>query len=212
MNRTPKILAGSGFVLLLVFLNAQCQSVGSDPVVLIAAPRAKLDKVVMGYYASWKRVEFDHTKINYRYLTHIAESFTKPDSEGNLVVDPEFVYPELIATAHANGVRVIMSIGGWGNCEGFPGMAATPETRSRFIGQVVEFCQTNRYDGVDIDWEFVSNPQEQLDFVLFIKELSAALRGDPWFHRSAGGRPKRVGADPVRHPGRRGRRHDQTPG
>ncbi len=69
-----------------------------------------------------------------------------------------------------------MSIGGWGNCEGFPGMAATAETRTRFIGEVVEFCLNHHYDGVDIDWEFVSSPQEQANFVFFIKELSAALK------------------------------------
>jgi chitinase len=34
----------------------------------------------------------------------------------------------------------------------------------------------NAYDGVDIDWEFVSSPTERTDFVLFIQELSAALK------------------------------------
>jgi len=176
MKRTSAIILLSGFILIAVLANVQCHGVRVDAEADSALSPIKMDKVVMGYYATWKRAEFDHTKINYRYLTHIAESFTMPDSQGNLVVPPEFIYPELIETAHANGVKVIMSIGGWGNCEGFPGMAATPETRMRFIGQVVEFCQKNHYDGVDIDWEFVSTPQDQLNFVLFINELSTALK------------------------------------
>jgi GH18 family chitinase len=176
MKRTSIIILLSGLILIAVLANAQCQGIRINAETDSASPPIKLDKVVMGYYATWKRAEFDHTKINYRYLTHIAESFTMPDSEGNLVVEPEFIYPELIDTAHVNGVKVIMSIGGWGNCEGFPGMAATPETRTRFITQVLEFCQKYHYDGVDIDWEFVSTPQDQLNFVLFIKELSTALK------------------------------------
>jgi chitinase len=137
---------------------------------------AGLAKVVMGYYPSWKKAEFNHTKVHYENLTHIMHAFTKPDAEGNLIVGPEYVYPELVAMAHARGVKVIMSIGGSGNCDGFAPTAADPAKRERFIGQIVGFCKTNGYDGADIDWEFVSNPEEQRNFVLLVKELSARLK------------------------------------
>jgi chitinase len=135
-----------------------------------------LSKVVIGYYPSWEKDTFDSSKIQYKYLTHLAHAFTKPDSEGNLIVEDDYVYPELVETAHANNVKVIMSIGGWENCEGFPGMASTAANRERFINQVIEFCLTNNYDGVDIDWEYPSNPEEKQDFVYLAKELSAALK------------------------------------
>ena len=134
------------------------------------------NKVVMGYYASWTRPEFDHTKVAYGYLTHIAHAFAWPDAEGNLVVPPRFLYPELNAAAHAHGVKMIVSLGGWDNSAGFPGMSSTAGTRARFIGQVVDFCEANGYDGVDVDWEFVSNVEEKADFVLFIESLAAALK------------------------------------
>lgn len=130
----------------------------------------------MGYYRPSLRAEFDHTKIAYEYLTHIAMAFAWPDASGNLVVPPDYLYPELNAAAHANGVKVIASLGGWGNCAGFPGMASTAGNRARFIGQLVEFCRINAYDGVDIDWEFVSNDTEKADFTLFIEALGAALK------------------------------------
>jgi chitinase len=139
-------------------------------------PSVSLTKVVMGYYPSWMKTEFGVTNLKFDYLTHIAHAFTKPDSSGNLVVDPDYRYPELVAEAHRRGVKVVMSIGGWGNCEGFPGMAALPATRTKFIGQVRDFLKANSYDGVDIDWEFVSNPAERQDFVSFIKELSQTLK------------------------------------
>jgi len=130
----------------------------------------------MGYYPAWSKADFGYTKLRFEYLTHIAHAFTKPDAAGNLVVDPDYLYPDLVAEAHRRGVKMIMSVGGWENCEGFPGMVALPTTRAKFIGQVLDFLKTNSYDGVDIDWEFVSNPTEQRDFGFFIKELSEALK------------------------------------
>lgn len=137
---------------------------------------SKPNRIVMGYYASWKAAGFDRTKIAYRYLTHIAHAFAWPDSAGNLVVPPGFLDPALNKAAHANGVKMILSLGGWGNCAGFPGMSSTAANRARFAGQAVDFCKANAYDGVDIDWEFVSSDEEKANFGLFIEALRAALK------------------------------------
>ena len=102
---------------------------------------ARPNKVVLGYYVSSKKAEFDHTKIAYKNLTHIAHAFAWPDSSGNLVVPAGFLYPALNAAAHASGVKMIVSLGGWGNCGGFPGMSSTAANRARFIGQLVDFCE-----------------------------------------------------------------------
>ncbi len=99
-----------------------------------------------------------------------------PTPRGTSSWPPDYVYPELVAAAHARGVKVDMSIGGWGNCDGFAPTAADPAKRQRFIDQVVDFCLTNGYDGVDIDWEFVTGPEQREDFTAFIKELSARLK------------------------------------
>lgn len=139
-------------------------------------PGSKPAKVVIGYYPSWNQNSFDHTRVKYQYLTHLAHAFCKPDSSGNLIVPEDFIYPELVQTAHKNAVKVLLSMGGWGNCEGFPGMASSAQNRRNFIKQTIKFCRSNGYDGVDIDWEYVSNPREQKDFVKFIKAFSTALR------------------------------------
>jgi chitinase len=163
-----KIILG----LMVIFSLLTC----GDLTINTSPEEENLSKVVIGYYASWEKDTFDFSKIQYKYLTHLAHAFTKPDSEGNLIVEDDYVYPELVETAHLNNVKVIMSIGGWGNCEGFPGMASTAANRESFINQVIEFCLTNNYDGVDIDWEYPSNPEEKQSFVSLAKELSAALK------------------------------------
>ncbi len=140
----------------------------------------RVTKIIMGYYPGWKKSEFSHSLIDFASLTHLAHAFTRPDSEGNLVIDQNYLYPELVSAAHSYSVKVIMSIGGWGNCQGFPPTAASPEKRSRFIGQIVDFCRENNYDGVDLDWEFVSGEQEKQNFSDLVRELSTALRAmDP---------------------------------
>lgn len=165
--RSP-VLRAVPAVLLIAFASCQVAQVPEEP--------SRPDRVVMGYYTSWTKAEFDHTQIEYKYLTHIAHAFAWPDSSGNLVVPADLLYPELNAAAHAAGVKMILSLGGWGNCAGFPGMSATAANRSRFIGQLVDFCQAHAYDGVDIDWEFVANETEKADFSLFVEALAAAFR------------------------------------
>jgi len=165
-------LRGAPFALALagLIVTAACE------VEQVPAPPSRPNKVVMGYYRTSNREVLDHTGIEYQYLTHIAHAFAWPDAAGNLVVPSGFLYPELNAAAHAAGVKMIVSLGGWGNCAGFPGMASTAANRARFIGQIVDFCKARAYDGVDIDWEFVSNETEKADFTLFIEALAAALK------------------------------------
>ncbi|MGB9764999.1 MAG: glycoside hydrolase family 18 protein [Candidatus Saccharicenans sp.] len=193
-SRASKMIINRGYfrlwlvllVLMLTILSACAQTVrkttGREFVQKErkVSPSASPTKVIMGYYPAWKRADFPYTLIDFKTLTHLAEAFTRPDNEGNLIVDENYLYPELIAAAHNNGVKVIMSIGGWGNCDGFPPTVASVEKRTRFITQVVSFCKQNGYDGVDLDWEYVSNEEQRENFSSLVKELSAALKAqDP---------------------------------
>jgi chitinase len=159
-------------LVMLVLLNGRFPQSSIAP--FKAGPESS--RIVIGYYPSWKKTEFDHTRIDYSSLTHIAQAFAWPDGEGNLVIPEDYLYPELVQTAHENRVRIMMSIGGWGNCEGFPAMVSRDATRQRFIDQVIDFCLSHEYDGVDLDWEFIQNSEEQKNFVLLMKELSSALK------------------------------------
>ncbi len=170
-RRTIFPAAGLAFALAAVILAAFACEVAQVP----AGP-VKPGKVVMGYYRSDNKADYPQTAIDFAFLTHIAHAFAWPDSAGNLVVPDGFLYPELNAAAHANGVKMIVSLGGWGNCAGFPGMAATAENRSRFTRALVDFCRANAYDGADLDWEFVSDDQQKADFSLLVETLSAAFK------------------------------------
>ena len=133
-------------------------------------------KLVVGYFPFWKSDDFNYASINYAALTHLAHAFVWPDAEGNLFVDEDFLIPEMNREAHLNGVKMILSVGGAGSySDAFAEMASSPEKRSRFIDQLVNFCSEFEYDGIDLDWEFIENDYQGENFVYLVEELWKAV-------------------------------------
>jgi chitinase len=89
-------------------------------------------------------------------------------------MDSSFIYPELIYTAHLHGVKVIVSLGGWGRDKGFGPMAAGAQARKRFVENLTDFCIRNGYDGADLDWEYPLQKDRE-NFVRLISELRQAF-------------------------------------
>ncbi|MBP5550526.1 MAG: Ig-like domain-containing protein [Bacilli bacterium] len=87
-----------------------------------------------------------------------------------------------ITRAHSYGVRVCMSIGGWG-ADGFSQSCASEETRAIFIASIIEAVQKYGYDGVDLDWEYptsrsagiAATTKDKANFTALCRELRAAL-------------------------------------
>ncbi|MFA3784048.1 glycosyl hydrolase family 18 protein [Melioribacteraceae bacterium 4301-Me] len=130
-------------------------------------------KIVVGYYYANYSV-YPYTAIEYNKLTHIAHAFVKPNADGSLSMDSWFLYPELVAAAHQHGIKIVVALGGWGNSDGFSPMVANPLTRAAFVSNIIDFCLTNDYDGIDIDWEYPT-ASDRSNFVSLVKELREAL-------------------------------------
>jgi chitinase len=122
---------------------------------------------VIGYYSSWKWNSGERSlapiDIPYEKLTIINYAFFVPQPDGTvlgkdtlgdrhlLLGSPEST---LVSLAHRQGVRVLVSIGGWEDSENFPEIAASAATRRRFAGSCIAALRTYGFDGVDIDWEY----------------------------------------------------------
>lgn len=137
---------------------------------------------VIGYlYDKQANIE----KLPYEYLTDINYSFAlpTPDSTGNIMPVP---FPDtltrLVATAHAHGVKVFISIGGWdlgdggGNDTRYEVLAASQPTRTTFVNSAMGLVRKFNLDGIDIDWEYPQTIEpSSTNFVLLMKQLSDSL-------------------------------------
>jgi GH18 family chitinase len=155
---------------------------------------------VIGYLPA-SRV--DTGRIPFSYLTSINYAFgiPTPDGSGALMPIPRpDTLHALVTAAHAHGVEVFISVGGWslgdggGNDTRYEVLASTAASRTRFCASVMNVVRTFQLDGADIDWEY-PDPVEpsSSNYVLLMGELKDSLhaagkllttavvsRGDRW--------------------------------
>ena len=147
---------------------------------------------VVAYYGSWSGASsyYPYTKLDFSQVTHIAQAFVYPNTNGTLDTTSDFsYYPQLVQAAHAHGVKVIISFGGSGSAN-FGTMTGNSVSRSNFVANVTTFCLTNNYDGADIDWEAPGNSTQKLNFTLLIQQLRASFNAvNPSWTLSAAVKP-----------------------
>ncbi len=115
----------------------------------------------MGYYASWAPDQYPISEIEWSGLTHIAMAFYLPNQDGSMTLaggNPQLA-TDLIAAAHAHGVKAIASIGGSDTQSGFQAATASG-TVAKFASNLVSLLTTTGYDGIDIDWEPMDKSDE----------------------------------------------------
>ena len=84
---------------------------------------------------------------------------------------------ELTGEAHKAGVKVLLSLGGWGWDKQFASIVSKPEAEDRYVKGVMEIVDGFDYDGIDLDWEYPDTKEEVVGFERltrrFRKELDA---------------------------------------
>lgn len=115
--------------------------------------------------------------IPYEELTHINYSFLTPNADGTLnPINNEWKLQQIVSAAHAHGVRVSISVGGWGWDKQFEQLAAAPEARRAFVRNLKTFVEQYQLDGTDIDWEYPDAGASSQNFLALIQELRGALQ------------------------------------
>ena len=130
---------------------------------------------VVGYMPSWAGAV---NQVQYSKLTHINYAFVIPTSSGGLgAIDNIPKLQSLVSTAHANGVKVSISIGGWndGNDSGFESLAANSGSRTNFVNNIVNMVNQYNLDGADIDWEYPDDGASSNNYSTLMQQLSTAL-------------------------------------
>lgn len=108
------------------------------------------------YYAGWMQDYLPAAHVDYTAMTYIIHFAVVPRIDGSLDSVTNAVSlansTDVVARAHAAGVKVLISVGGEDSAQGFRG-ATTAANRSRFVTNLVKFVTSRGYDGVDVDWE-----------------------------------------------------------
>jgi chitinase len=165
-NILPVLLLAAVFLLLARVLWAKSAD---------KSPPAAGRPVILAYSAMWKDGFYPPEAYNYGAMTHIARAFLRPDKEGHISVPDGYFNPELARLAKANGVKLLVSLGGWSaGSDNWMSVATHAEYEKRFFDELERLVTGNRYDGIDIDWEpGAKTDEEQKAFAGFMKNLRA---------------------------------------
>jgi chitinase len=116
------------------------------------------DKVFVGYVYQQRR------NLKYGLYTHLCHAFLVADGDGTIRRSAEVPSRELTAEAHRVGVKVLLSLGGWGWDKQFTAIVSRPEAESRYLNAVMGAVDQFDYDGIDIDWEYPDTRAEIAGF------------------------------------------------
>jgi chitinase len=137
-------------------------------------------RMLIGYLPAWQgRVE----DIQYGKLTQINYAFLLPSSVGDgslsSVDNPEKLR-KLVKLAHAGGVRVAISVGGWTDLKnpGFEKLAASSSGRATFADRLAGLVRIFDLDGVDIDWEYPQEGVQSQHYLLMMQALAGKLQAE----------------------------------
>ncbi|MGE8341681.1 MAG: glycosyl hydrolase family 18 protein [Flavobacterium sp.] len=135
-------------------------------------------KKVIAYVPNWIDLNAFSSTIQYSKLTHINIAFENPDANGYLSFNSGS--NAIINAAHAQNVKVFVSLGGGSVSEGGPIRdnyfnLITPANRTAFIQKIYDYVVAHNFDGVDVDLE---GPAINGDYGGFVIALANKLHAN----------------------------------
>lgn len=83
-------------------------------------------------------------------------------------------------------LKVILSLGGAGYASGWSEMTSNDELRALFIEDCKKKIAEFNLDGIDFDWEFPANAQEEANYIALFRDVREALGPDKVVSAAAG--------------------------
>ncbi|ORY90277.1 glycoside hydrolase superfamily [Leucosporidium creatinivorum] len=142
------------------------------------------DAWIAGFWENWGTQAV--ADIPYDKYTHLSWFVATPGSDGKLDFGATETnkIADFVSGCRAAGTKALFSIGGWSDSNYFTTLVATSDSRSTFIGYITDAITTDKWDGVDLDWEYpgAAGNTEDFDlkndlpnFLLFFQELRTAV-------------------------------------
>ncbi|TVY33955.1 Endochitinase B1 [Lachnellula occidentalis] len=123
--------------------------------------------------------------LNYNYISHVFYAFAHVSPDGGVFLSDEWADAQMPVDG-ATGclgafmrlkqkheyLKVILSIGGGAASQNFAAVASSAVTRDNFGKSAKGLVEASGFDGIDIDWEHPSDPEQGRNFL----ELLATVR------------------------------------
>jgi hypothetical protein len=131
----------------------------------------------IGFYPDYYSEELPVSQIRYDKFTDIIYFSVYPNEFGSLMLDKvnrkdPNTMRDLVQLAYENNVRISICVGGSSGSEHFGTVVADPAKRSILIDQLMLFTLSNGFDGINLDWEPIDDPD---NYALFISELKTEM-------------------------------------
>jgi chitinase len=137
---------------------------------------------VTGYWVGYQRDLYPETAVDFSLMTHLIVGSLGVTKTGGVTrdffLDPTTgpaVAKTLATRAHQAGRKALLMIGGAGQHDNIAG-AASPATVNTFVANLVQAMTDLGYDGIDVDWEPITDADKP-NVVVFLQKLRAAKPG-----------------------------------
>ncbi|KAL6301424.1 glycoside hydrolase [Sparassis latifolia] len=141
----------------------------------------------MAWYTGWHSTYLSPQDVSWSKYSTVTYSFATTTPDVNtlaLTSEDTTLLPEIVQNAHANGVKAMLTVGGWSGSQYFSTAVATAANRTAFVGAVLGLVKQYNLDGIDFDWEYPGrlgvscNMISDLDSANFLTFLQT-LRAEP---------------------------------
>ena len=129
-----------------------------------------LTKAVFGFLPYWEYLNGVHHNIRYDLLSHIAIAFFECDGEGKITDPTGWPWYDVIGTARANNVKLIMTVANF-KSDQIHKLLTNQTSRQTLLNNVLARMNSYSFDGVNIDFENLAGGDE----AGLINEFMAAL-------------------------------------
>ncbi len=133
-------------------------------------------KVVFGYLPDWQYIS-SRDYLQYDLLTHIAAFDFSVDAGGNGGTPSYWPWTDVINTAHANGVKVILTAVNFDR-DAIRTIMTDADSKSNFFQNVKSLMSQYKLDGVNIDFESLYTADRGSLLNVFMADLSQSVKQD----------------------------------
>jgi chitinase len=163
-----------------------------------ATASSNSDLVASTYFAGFHANRgFPVSAMPWDKYTDAKYSFAETTADGGLDISKS--QPQelscFVNAAKKNGVKALVSIGGWTGSKYFSTNFGNEKNRTAFVKTCVDFVTEHGLDGLDFDWEYpnkqglgcnVINANDTANFLEFLKELRQDAIGKGLYLTAAG--------------------------